>query len=356
MLLSVGDQVRPGTYRFHSRFNRAVNFKHEGRLVSVVDETIGPGPLNIVLGDIKLAPAQGHAGSEPSILKGLHNTAQGWIASPVPGDPTLSNRPRKVLNPERFESPISFDTFPPLHISSNTVRFAGCRYPFTARHRYNSTLDLQAVHLRRFQHNLATLGASLREDSPPKSLAFLLDRKRRRNFRAGFERTFAEQIVRGVHQVFHGNLLAGVRQLKGCGLGLTPGGDDFIAGLLIGLHVLQTLRGQDLQPTMDVIFRAAQGDNIFSNTFLDLARRGLLFGRMKDLLLALISGNRASVGRTSAALFAIGASSGADLATGLFMTLEGDVASVMHSAGLKLETIARPSAHPTQRWRRRADR
>jgi hypothetical protein len=30
---------------------------------------------------------------------------------------------------------------------------------------------------------------------------------------------------------------------------------------------------------MDAIFRAAQGDNIFSNTFLDLARPGLLYCR-----------------------------------------------------------------------------
>jgi hypothetical protein len=144
--------------------------------------------------------------------------------------------------------------------------------------------------------------------------------------------------------------------LKGCGLGLTPSGDDFIAGLLIGLHVLQKLSGQNLQPTIDAIFRAARGDNIFSNTFLDLARRGLLFGRIKALLLALISGSRGSVRRAAEALFAVGASSGADLATGLFMTLDGNVAGITHSAGLKFTTIAHPSAHPTQRCRRRADR
>jgi hypothetical protein len=385
MLVSIGDQVKPGLYRLHSRFERALNFERAGRLVSVVDNTIGPGPLNIVLGDIKLAPAQAHAGTPPSILKGLHNTAQGWIASPVPGDPTLTppdpgnwsaanvlplpalkgtlspsdgerdgvrghtlipgptliqacgsgvltlgNRPRKILNPERVESPSG--TPPPLLITTRTVMLDGLRYPFTSRHRYNSTLDLQALDPNRFLRNLSSLGNALMEAAPAKSLAFLLDRTRRKNFRRGVEQAFADQIRRGVNQVFNGKLLAGVRQLKGCGFGLTPAGDDFIAGLLIGLHVLQRLRDQNLQSRMDAIFHAAQGDNLFSNSFLDMARRGLLFGRMKDLLLALTSGTRPSVRKATQRLFAVGETSGADLATGLFMTLRDNIGSGLQDA------------------------
>jgi hypothetical protein len=216
---------------------------------------------------------------------------------------------------------------PRLWIRSTTVLFAGCRYRFTASQRYNSTLELSAVDPNRFRRNLSALGDALIEGAPPKSLAFLPDSNRRKNFRRGFERAFAEQIGCAVNQVFNGKLLAGIRQLRGCGFGLTPAGDDFIAGLLIGLYVLQKLRGQHLQPTMDAIFRAAQGDNIFSNTFLDLARRGLLFGRMKDLLVALTSGSRSSIRRTAEALFAVGETSGADLATGLFMTLRGNIAN-----------------------------
>jgi hypothetical protein len=120
-------------------------------------------------------------------------------------------------------------------------------------------------------------------------------------------------------------LLQGIRQLKGCGLGLTPAGDDFIAGFLIGLHLLQKLRGTDAQPTADAIFRAARGKNIFSNTFLDLARQGLLLGYLKDLLVALVSGSEASVRRSSRKLFTVGETSGADLATGLFMTLQSSL-------------------------------
>ena len=69
MLLSIGDQVKPGSYRLHSVFKRAVNFEHRGRLISVVDEAIGPGPLNVVLRNFDLTLAQGRADRTSSILK-----------------------------------------------------------------------------------------------------------------------------------------------------------------------------------------------------------------------------------------------------------------------------------------------
>ena len=199
--------------------------------------------------------------------------------------------------------------------------FAAQRIPFTPCQRYHSTLDFNPGNLHCFHHNLSIFGKLLTECAPPKSLAFLLDETRLKNFRSGFERAFADQICRGAHQVFHGHLLDGIRSLKGCGLGLTPSGDDFIAGLLIGLNLLQKFRGQAFQPAADAVFSAAEGDNIFSNTFLDLARRGLLFGRIKDLLIELMTGSEASVRKATGKLFAIGASSGADLATGFFLTV-----------------------------------
>jgi hypothetical protein len=312
MLISVGDLVKPGTYRFHSRFDRAVNFVHEGRLIAVVQESIGPGPFNIVLRSLPEG-AQPSGCRSPGSLGGIRRIPE----------------PSTLLQPEGCapmgQAMPALQEAPPLRVSPATVLFDGHRYPFTSGHRYNSTLDLQPVDLPRFQHNLSVLGTSLKADSPPKSLAFLLDGKRRKNFRPGFERAFAQQITRGVHQVFHGPLLPGIRQLKGCGLGLTPAGDDFIAGYLIGLHLLRTLRGQDSRPTADAVFRAARGKNIFSNTFLDLARRGLLSGYLKDLLVALVSGSEASVLKATSKLFTVGETSGADLATGLFMTLQSSL-------------------------------
>ena len=208
-----------------------------------------------------------------------------------------------------------------LEVRPRTVLFAGHRYPFTSRQRYNSALDLPTVDLRRFRRNLSAFGDLLRKTAAPQSLTFLLDETRLRHFRTRFERAFVRQIRRGARGVFHGNLLKGVRELRGCGLGLTPSGDDFIAGILIGLHLHRELYVHDHQAIADAICRAAKGSNLFSNTALELARQGLFFGRAKDLLLKLVSGNATSLRQATQRLLAVGASSGADLGTGLFVSL-----------------------------------
>ena len=263
-LLSIGDHVEPGDCEFHSRFNRAVNFRQGGSLVSVVTEDIGPGPLNIVMRDL-------HAGQ----------------------------------------------THKPLRISDDKVVFDGREFPFTSRHRYCSTIESGTAVFPRFRRNLSLFGELLQTTSHPKSLAFLLNGNRTQNFRSGFEQTFVKQVKRSVGQIFSGDRLNGVRTLSGCGLGLTPSGDDFIAGLLIGLN----LRGTGFRGLVERVFAVARSDNIFSNTFLDLARRGLLFGRMKNLILALRHDDEDVVRKSAESLFAIGESSGADLGTGFFMTL-----------------------------------
>jgi len=297
MLLSIGDRVKPGSYRLHSVFKRAVNFERRGRLVSVVDESIGPGPLNIV-------------------LRGLGRTS-------VPASPSFSGNRANQGSREHLPSRIagSAKPPPPLQVTTCAVCFEGRRYHFTSSHRYHSAIELRAANLGQIQHNLSALGEALKEDAPSKSLAFLLGGGRLKRFRPGFERAYAAQIQHAVRLVYGGHLLEGIRRLKGCGVGLTPGGDDFIAGLLIGLHVQQKLRGRDFRPVVDVVFRTARGRNTFSNTFLDLARCGLLSGRARDLVIALMAETGKAVRHTAARLFAVGATSGADLAAGLFMTL-----------------------------------
>jgi hypothetical protein len=257
-LVSIGDQVAEGVFPFHSRFNRAVNFMRGDWLVSLVDEEVGDGPLNIVLRDFDAGQTQN-----------------------------------------------------PLEIFADKVVFEGCGFPFAPRHRYCSTLDCRIG--PRFRCNLPIFGELLVQTSPAKSLAFLLDGARVQDFRSGFEQAFAEQVQCSVNQIFHGDRLTGVRTLSGCGIGLTPSGDDFIAGHLIGLN----LRGV----TADGVFEAARSNNIFSNTFLDLARQGRLFGRMKDLILALMHDSQEAVRECTERLFAVGGTSGADLGTGFYMTV-----------------------------------
>jgi hypothetical protein len=274
-LVSIGDQVKDGTYPFHSRFRRAANFRCQNRLVCVADEEIGDGPLNIVVRDFN--------GESTSVEAA------------------------------------------PLIVGANSVALGSLHFEFTADDCYHSNLALDDWDTHLFEHNLSVFEEELRVASSPKSLAFLLDERRIVNFRPGFERAVTDQVRRGVYQMRNGHLLDGVRTLRGCGLGLTPSGDDFIAGLLIGLNILQQLRGQDYQPIADDVFRTAKTGNIFSNSFLDLARRGLLFGRMKALVLALSHESEGTVRTSAARLMAVGGSSGADLGTGFLLTVRGEM-------------------------------
>jgi hypothetical protein len=270
-LLSIGDRVDPGRYEFHSRFNRVVNFTNGPYLVSVVDETIGPGPLNIVIEG--LPSNEGHSVSSP------------------------------------------------LHIGPNAVEFENGRVSFTKRDYYHSAIPCIDWNRARFRHNLSLFGKLLVEISSPRSLAFLLDEARIERLHSGHERAFADQMVKSVQEMFHGDLLCGIRRLKGCGFGLTPSGDDFIAGVLVGLNLLQEMYRCSLRRTIDAVSTAALGHNVFSNTLLSLAQEGFLFGRMKNLITALAQKNEGAVMTATRQLLAIGASSGADLGTGFFMTV-----------------------------------
>ncbi len=283
---SIGDRVAEGTYQFHSRFRRAVNFTDGNRLVAVVDPSVGDGPLNIVLRNFSPGtsrdPLQVLAGRV--VFERQEYPVTSRYCSILPGNGWRAGHCSAIRGLARSNAPRS-----------------SARNDKTGLSLFRELLILEA---------------------PPKSLAFLLDAQREQNFQTGFEQRFVEHVHRCVHQIFHGDQLDGVRALHGCGLGLTPSGDDFLAGHLIGLN----LRGQ---PT-NAVFEAARSANLFSNTFLELAAQGRLFGRMKNLVLALMHGGEASVRECTRKLFAIGETSGADLGTGFYMTMT--LGAVRHRA------------------------
>jgi hypothetical protein len=53
-MISYGNQLCSGKYKLHSKFNSAVNFISGDTFVFVVNESVGPGPLNIVIKGIVL--------------------------------------------------------------------------------------------------------------------------------------------------------------------------------------------------------------------------------------------------------------------------------------------------------------
>lgn len=116
--------------------------------------------------------------------------------------------------------------------------------------------------------------------------------------------------------------LAG-RRLVGLGPGLTPAGDDVLAGLLVALHRLPT-EGRfhreltDLRaPLAAVAVEAAGHTTSLSATLLGCAARGAAAGPVLEVADALAG--RGGVEPAARRLLAVGHSSGRDLATGLLL-------------------------------------
>jgi hypothetical protein len=276
-VLSIGDRILEGRYRIHSRFRRAVNFVDDGSVVSLVTPETGAGPINVVVDELRTA--------------GVRALTVGTRL--LPG----GTGPRPV---------IWLDD-----------RALDC----SAAGVYESGLDL-IEERRGLNTRLAILRETLAHYAPARSLAFLLDESRRDDFREGFERAFAEHAANCAYDILYGDLIRGVSRLRGTGFGLTPSGDDFIRGVLIGMALAEAVYGMSLMVTRQYVCEWARTDGVLSDALLFLAEAGRVDEKTKALVVPLLGGRLRDVWESARAICSVGETSGADFATGLLLTLE----------------------------------
>ncbi|OPZ99258.1 MAG: hypothetical protein BWY70_01019 [Bacteroidetes bacterium ADurb.Bin408] len=119
---------------------------------------------------------------------------------------------------------------------------------------------------------------------------------------------------------FQSDLLKCVNKMKWRGYGLTPSGDDFIAGVLFGLNMLSFYNNKDFKNISTAIFQSAVSKNIYSNNMLRWAYYGKYFKRLKDFIAVLLTCSLPEVKPVFEALISVGATSGADILCG-FMSV-----------------------------------
>jgi hypothetical protein len=273
-LIGIGDRVEIGRYRLRSRFSHALIFEREGHspgggaagFACVVDESKGDGPINIVVRGADFAATDD------------------------------------------------------LEVQTDRVVLGGVA--LETGQRYDSSLRMESVEPGKLALNLRVLKETLVEAAAGKSLVFLLDQRREESFASPFEKELARRLRRGVERLLAGKLEDGAAALKGLGFGLTPSGDDFLAGFLLGMHALQTAAGTDFSEERHAIYQAARNSSPFSDALLRCAAEGCYFQWAKSLVQALFEGASADVVRHAHSLLAVGASSGADLAVGLLFSLK----------------------------------
>jgi hypothetical protein len=113
------------------------------------------------------------------------------------------------------------------------------------------------------------------------------------------------------------------RALLGLGPGLTPSGDDALAGALAALVWLSADVGP-LRPVLDAIATVAREEapartTLISARLLRYAADGVLYAPAMAVGAALLAGDAGALERAVRALFALGASTGRDVATGLLL-------------------------------------
>ena len=103
------------------------------------------------------------------------------------------------------------------------------------------------------------------------------------------------------------------RSIVGLGPGLTPAGDDALAGLLVVAVAVGVLAPGEWTPSVEVAART----NHLSLSFLRLAATGQAIGPVHDVLVAGAGRNRRACDRAADMLLRVGSTSGADIAFGM---------------------------------------
>jgi len=269
-IVSIGDRIFSGKFFLHSKFKRVTNFTNGESIISIVTEEIGRGPVTIVVEGMDVANIND------------------------------------------------------LYIGKNFISINYKKYPLDKRKLFNSQIKFRKINSNKLEKNLKYFEKSLLDLSPPKSLTFLIDRGREKNFKTSFEKNLLKRTKEGVYNIFNNKLISGIKKVKGIGFGLTPSGDDFIAGFLIALYVIDNIYNYDVKfkELRETIYRISKSENLLSNSFLSLSKDGFLFDRIKKLIISILNESEQKIFNRTKNLLSIGDTSGSDLGVGFLLTIK----------------------------------
>ncbi|MGQ0668441.1 MAG: oxamate carbamoyltransferase subunit AllH family protein [Actinomycetota bacterium] len=129
---------------------------------------------------------------------------------------------------------------------------------------------------------------------------------------------FRDRALRARRALRAGNLEKSADILAGLGPGLTPSGDDALAGILFAIRAAA---GETIEPRAALVAGSARSGPI-PRAFLAWAARGQALQPAHDLLLAVTAEDGEGAARAAWALGAVGETSGADFLLGLAWGLE----------------------------------
>lgn len=251
----------------HSRFTNVVNYSFNDSLLSIVSKKIENGPVNIVVDDIV-----------------------------------------QFLEDE-------------IVIKSRRLLCNALVYNLEGHLEYNSEIGRNVIADLKIETVIDMLLPLLVESAPVLSLAFVFDESRKKHFKSSFERYFINRFSAGIDELRAGKAVECAEMIKGLGFGLTPSGDDFIAGMLYALYLLQEITGkEDLVSLRENICTAAESVNMISLNAMKMAANGRFGANFKSMVSALAQNDERKICEAVHNILNTGATSGADMLTGFLQT------------------------------------
>jgi hypothetical protein len=276
--MTIGDMVEMGSYDLHAQFSRVASFVGDNRLVTLGTRGMDDGPLNIIV---------------PALPEGLAR----------------------------------------LDVRTDTIVYHGRDVGFWKRR--DGTIYDSAITgfppgdsaVQRIKENGAALRDFLGQSGHPSSPRYLWMSEAARFGAGQFEHAVALRIRAGAGALRAGQWIAGTRSLRGLGIGLTPTGDDFLVGVVFGLHLAARATGADARPAVDLICdEALRGKprprEPIIQAMYRMARQARAFQSLKDLLAGIVSLRADGVVSCAQRVFSVGETSGTDLAAGLAWAIE----------------------------------
>lgn len=263
----------PGTGTVAAVYRRAAYLRLPGGIVALVAPGVPPGPL--------------------------------WIrGDPVPGE----TEPLPQASPAGGQQGLGVDA--PVSVSEDWLEVAGMRLPIAATDTWIGPLP-----------DPARLRAGL-----PLAMEILTTAPRS----ALLGDPWRPALLRAEAAVHRGELCGAAAHLAGLGPGLTPAGDDALAGILLA-H--RALLGPGAEPHLLAAARSGVTTDL-SAALLAWAARGQAVEPVHDLLTALAAGDWAGTVTAARGVASLGATSGADLLFGLRLGLGSATAGTGSPIGL----------------------
>jgi hypothetical protein len=240
----------------------------------------------------------------------------------------LGNGPFHMVIPQGETAFSRLETGWPVRGERGALRIGGClTITYRGGQLWDPCPDWGKVRLaqQNWRVHLPSLQELVRGKAPPESLAALFagppaagDSRLSVAWRA----QAGEAMGRVLAALQAGDLAAlrsGAAALAGLGPGLTPAGDDFLLGIMVGLFATALSAPSAAEVCAAIAEVAAARTTALSTAWLQAAARGLVGQAWHDLLNALSQGHSLHIQQAASRLINTGATSGADALSGFLL-------------------------------------